>query len=85
MLLFSFFIFLIFDMRQSFNFGLSGITMFFAILSTFILLVCKLIGYCSIGWFWVFFPLLLGIGLVAAFIILWLIFVFIMALISSIR
>ena len=54
-----------------------------ATLSTFILLILKIIGVGSISWFWVFSPLLIGIGLMIALIILWVLFALILVLIQA--
>ena len=65
------------------NLGLSFWTMILAVLTTFILLTLKLTGTITLTWFWVFFPIILGIGLVTSFVILWLLFMFIIALIQA--
>lgn len=70
-------------MNKSFNLGLSSVTMIMAVISTFILLILKLLGTGVYDWFWVFFPLILGIGLVISFVILWLIFMLILAIIQA--
>lgn len=53
------------DKRITISFG--GIPL----LTTFVLLVLKLLGIGTFGWFWVFFPLIFAVGLVIGLIVLW--------------
>ena len=63
--------------------NIGSIVLIPATLSTFILLILKIIGVGSISWFWVFSPLLIGIGLMIALIILWVLFALILVLIQA--
>lgn len=42
-------------------------------LATMVLLVLKLLNVGNFGWFWVFFPLILPVGVFLGFILLWIV------------
>ena len=65
-----------YNKRITISFG--GIPM----LATMILLVLKLLNVGNFGWFWVFFPLILPVGVFLGIILLWIVFVVISTLLE---
>ena len=70
-------------MMKRFSLSLSSVTMILAVITTFVLLFLKITGVGLYSWFWVFFPMILGIGLVVTYIVLFLLFMFIVAVIQA--
>ena len=50
---------------------------FYTLLATLVLFLLRAFGIVSFSWWWVFFPLVLHIGIVIVFIILWIVIIFI--------
>jgi hypothetical protein len=66
------------DSNKRITISFGGIPM----LATMILLVLKLLNVGNFGWFWVFFPLILPVGVFLGILLLWIVIVVISTLLE---